>query len=269
MLIAVPALALATIAGPAAGTAAAQAAPPVSAAVPVAPPATPVLPGPAPSAAALGQARRLQEVVEPHARMVAGNLQGWEATMKRALALDPGFPALEQAYSGVGAAAIDAARPLARIFCEQFVERVSSYKAELYARRLTQQEMAAAISFFETRAGRTLVERMIANASPDALADQIIHQAVEQGRLGLSMEQTQQVDRSAALKTARETSAEDQIAMIRFQQTAAGRRFLEVRREAEPGVLQIVNSPDAELIRRQHDAMLAAILAYVDSKKSH
>jgi hypothetical protein len=220
------------------------------------------------SAAALKLAQRLEEVTEPRALMVATNYAAWEATVRKGVSLNPALQKMEQAYPGVINAGIDAARPIARQFCDEFVTRFQRERAETYARALTEKELAEAVAFFETPAAQRVMKRMLANTNPQPLIEQVAQQARTEGKITITKEQAAALDRAAALKTQAEVSAEDQVAVMRFSHSAAGRKYVAARNQSEARLLEMVNASQPDAIRRQNEAVEAGMLAFIDRKKS-
>lgn len=220
------------------------------------------------SAAALKLAERLEELTEPRALMVAANYAAWEATVRKGASMNPAMQKMEQAYPGVTNAGIDAARPIARQYCEEFVTRFQRERADSYARAMTEKELEQAVAFFETAAAQRVIKRMLANVNPQPLIDQVTQQARTEGKVTITREQAAALDRAAALKTQREVSAEDQVALMRFSQSPAGRRYVAARNESEARLLELINTNNSEGIRRQNEAVQAGMLAFIDRKKT-
>lgn len=223
----------------------------------------------APSPAALKLAQRLEELAEPHATLVASNYAAWEATLRRTLSLEPSVAKLEAAYPGVIDAGIDAARAAGRAYCESFVTRAAALRAEGYARDLSEAELREVIAFLESAPARRVLRLMVANTNAKPLVDDAARQAVTQGKVVITQEQTRQLDREAAAKTAKEVSAEDHVAFLRFSQSKAGRSFVAAKAKSDPLILDLVNHQDPDEIRRQQQLIQAGVLAFIERKKAH
>lgn len=201
--------------------------------------------------------------------MAEQNVQAWEQAARRRMSLDPTVAKLEQAYPRVSDAAIEAGRPLARSYCEQLVGRMVEVRAQTYAQQLSPRELAEAIAFFESPAGRSLVRHALASSTVDPVLDQMAHQAAEAGRTSFTEERAQQIGHASADRMARETPVDDQLAGWRFQLTETGKKYGQARHASDPIILQMVNAPDQHVLQKMNDVMSAAILAYVDRKKAH
>jgi hypothetical protein len=220
------------------------------------------------SPAALRLAHRLEELTEPRALMVAGNYAAWEATVRKTMSLNADVARVEQTYPGIIDAGIDAARPLAKAFCEDFVGRVQEYRANAYATSLSERELAQAIAYFETPGAQRIIKRMIANLNPQQLIDQVAHQAKSEGRITITKEQAGQMDIAAAARTSLEVSDADKTALMRFAQTEAGRKYTAARAASETHLLALVNTSNPEHIRRQNEAVQSGMMAFISRKKS-
>jgi hypothetical protein len=228
----------------------------------------PVPPAISAPSAVLDQARRLDELMSPHAVLVDMNLAGLKATALRTMALDPAMVKLEAAYPGISRASLEASLPVARAFCEDYVDRVSRYKVNLFAQRLTSAELAEIIDFYGSPAGRRVVQRTIGNADIGSLADMIAHQAAETGKPNITADQVAQLERTNELKTMQQISVQDQVALMRFAQTPAGKKFSDLSGEAQVHILEIANNPNPEQLGKLKDAMRVAVLAFVDHARA-
>jgi len=231
-------------------------------------PATAAPPAAAASPAALKLAERLEAVAEPHAALVATNYAAWEATLRRTLSLEPNVAKLEATYPGVTEAAVEAARPAGRAYCDTFVTRAAALRAQVYAGALTEAELRQVIAFLETPAAQRVIHRMLANTSGTALVDQVARQAVSEGKVTITADQARQLNQEAATRTVREISADDQVAFLRFNQSEAGKKYITARATSEQLILDMINHQDPAEAQAQQRAMQAAILAYIDRKKA-
>jgi hypothetical protein len=214
------------------------------------------------------KARKLAGATEPFDILMALNLAGWEAAVSKSLALDPGVAKLEQAYPGVSKAGIEAARSFARTFCEDFVKRNIELKAGLYARRMTAGELDDALAFWSTDFGKSFVRKAYGNYDSRDIGSQAAEAANRTGKTSLSAEAVAQADRLAMRKTAEQTTASDQVALMRFASTEAGRKYAAARAEAEPLLLQMINGTDPAQQRKQFELIQAGMLAFIDSRKA-
>ncbi len=65
------------------------------------------------------------------------------------------------------------------------------------------------------------------------------------------------------------TPVDDQLAGWRFELTEAGKKYGQARHASDPIIMQMINAPDQNVLRKLDDIMSAAVLAYVDRKKAH
>lgn len=215
----------------------------------------------------LERARALLRLTNPPPLMLETNMRGWEAAITQALTLNPTVAALEVEYPGIGKAAIDAARPLARENCQRFVVAASERKSALLAERLSASELDEVIAFFETDTGKRLIDRLIGNVDPAAVGRDVATRASETGQVSLTSEAVQQAERKAIRTTLGETSAADHIAILRFQQKPVAAKYAAAAVEGDRLVLEMVNHLDPAWLSRQTEIINAALLAFVDARK--
>lgn len=219
-------------------------------------------PAAASSTAHLDQTRRLVEITHPFEQLLQANIAGWEAAIKQSMSLDPSFKELEEEYPGIGNAGVDAARPMARDYCAQFVKRAMERKAQIFAARLSPSEVTEATRFFETPTGRKLVRQMFANIDVTDMAQDLATQAVRTGNTALSAEAVTAAERTAAEKTVGQISDDDKSMIMRFAGSPAGQKFAEVRAESEREILAMANDPDKAWIAKQQEAIVGAMKAF-------
>lgn len=239
----------------------------------------------APAAPALGQARivpaagapiseaqrskatQLATLMNPPARMLEHNMIGWEAAITRTLALDPTIAKLETEYPGTTKAGVEAARPLARGYCEDGVRRSIEAKAAAYARRMSASELDQAIAFFRSPTGQRYLDGLFVNTDVVGLAHDIATERSETGTGRISTEQVATGDRQAVRKTKEALSAGDNLELMRFAQTSASQQLQAASAEADRVILEIVNNPDPKWAEGQNRAVSEAIIAFVDARR--
>lgn len=219
------------------------------------------------SQAQLTRAKLLVSLINPEAMMIQKNMEGWEAAFVRTLELTPSVATLEAAYPGASKAALAAARPIASEYSREFVRKMLDDKARLFAERLTLAELETAIAFFESPAGRRFIANLLGNFDMAGTAEKVASKAVRNGDVTVEIKDLAQMQQSAAVKTAREISAEDQIAMMRFSQTEAGKKLARAGEEADRRAMETINNPDPDWVQRQGEAANAAIVAFVDARQ--
>jgi hypothetical protein len=220
-----------------------------------------------PSEALLAKARVLVALTNPPKAMLDVNMRGWEAGIAQGLASNPSVSKLEAQYPGVSAAGIAAARPLAREYSARLVAKTSESKAAVFARRLTDPEMDDAIAFFRSEVGLRLVGRLITNADPGSVAKELVANTIETGKIGISADAVHKIERDATRATMAQTSADDQIALMRFGQKPVSAKLGSAGAEADVITLEVVNHPDPEWLRQQTEAVNNAMLAFIDARK--
>ena len=250
-----------------ASAAAAQAAPPPPP-VPPPPPAAAARPSAAEIAARLPRARALVAITNPNALMVDANMRGWEAGVAQVFVTDPAASGIERRYPGAARAAIEAARPLAREYCQRFVNEVNEYKASLLAERLSPAELDSATAFFGSPTGRRLIQRMLSNVDPAAIARDATTRAADTGQVTISAEKIRQMERDAARTTMGEMSADDHVAILRFGQTGAAAKYKAVSDLVDRFALDKASRPDPEWMSRQTELVNKTLVAFVDSRKT-
>lgn len=244
--------------------ASAQSAPPA----PPPPPTAPARPSDAEIAARLPKARALVELTNPNDLMVAANMRGWEAGIAQVFVVDAAAAGIERQYPGAARAAIDAARPLARDFCQRFVTEVNEHKASLVAERLTPAEIERAAAFFGSATGRRLTQRLLSNADPAELARDTTTRSRESGQVSFSPDKLRQMERDAVRNTMSEMTPDDHVAILRFSQTSAATKYKAVGEEVERFALEKAQHPNADWMRRQSELVNQALLSFVDARKA-
>jgi hypothetical protein len=213
------------------------------------------------------RARELALLTSPFDVMVAVNLSGWEASIARTLALDPTMITLEKQYPGIGKAAIDSARPLARRYCEAFVTRITDRTAQVFAERLSAAELDELIRFYRGSVGQRAVRQLFANFDSAGVGRQIAERKASTGTAEVTMDDVRKQGDLAARRAAPEFSPADQLAMIRFSQTSAAVKYAAAREVSERDVIAMANNPDPDFVAAQDKALKAAILAFAESRK--
>ncbi len=217
--------------------------------------------------ARLGRARSLAALATPPSLLLEANVKGWEAAMSRSLELNPAIATLESRYPGIAKAAVEAARPLARIYCQRFVAEVLEHKARLLAERLEIVELDMATAFFASPAGKRVVLRMLGNFDPLAMGAEVADRAASSGTSSISVERVREIERGAANAAMTETSADDHVALLRCQQNPVSAKYAAVALEADNYAIERANHPDPEWLRKQGEIVNAALLAFVDAKE--
>jgi hypothetical protein len=235
-----------------------------TAAMPSAAPAQ-VAAGDAAFEARLAKARALVALTDPYPVFVELNMKGWEIGVGRALALDPASATLEARYPGITKAGIEAARPLAREYCALFVKRNIERKARLLAERLTANDLDQATAFYDSPAGRRLIRNLTRNADLGIIAtDAAVHRA-QRGEPALTAESAHEMELDAARSTLSQTSADDHLAILRFQQTPAAPKYVAVAAESDRLALEEANHPDPAWMAHQSEVIRTAMIAFADA----
>lgn len=148
---------------------------------------------PAASPQSLAKARQLLTLVNPFAKVLEANLAGWDGAARKSLSLDPSTVKLEKDYPGISAAALDAARPLARKYLTEFVRTAAEYKADLMAHRLTEAELDEALRFFASDAGRKAISGLFSNADPAKIGADIAVRRSQTGQAAATAEDVRKI----------------------------------------------------------------------------
>jgi len=213
--------------------------------------------------AQLAKAGSVVDLMFPPSAMIEGNMKAWEASIARTLELDPAVSQLEAEFPGIHKAAIDAGRPIAREQIQIFVEKGRQDRIGRMARSLSPTELDEALAFANSPVGRRLIERMMKNIDVEEASKRMASAAFATGDTAVSPGDIKAMDRKAALKTAAETSAQDQLAIMRFHQTGAGKKLAVVGAEADLYLLELMK-PDPAALQRSSDAMANAMLKFAE-----
>jgi hypothetical protein len=222
---------------------------------------------PAPDSDNLRLAQKLVGVINPHDLMVDVNFRGWEATIGQLLAAQPQVQKLEAAHPGITKAGIDAARPLARLYCEEFVRGAVDAKARLFAASLNRAEMLDGLAFFGGPVGQRLIRSYTANADVQELGRRLTVQVQETGKPKLTTEMAADLQHKAIQGATEEITAADQIELMRFSQKPAARKIAELGAEADRQLIAELNKPKPEWEAKQAAIINDAMLAFVDARK--
>ena len=215
--------------------------------------------------ACVAKAREVIALSAPRATLVETNLRGWEAGVIKALRADPAIVNLETAYPNIVDASVAAVRPLGREFAEQFVTQAIEIRVETFAERLTVDEMDQLITFYNSPAGQRFIARLWGNLDPKSL---ITDKALEAARTGdhmpLTIEDSKRATVETVMKTTKETSAQDVLEIMRFEQLPVAKKAFDASAEAEQRLLPIVNNPDPKWAARMREALEKAIIDFAD-----
>jgi hypothetical protein len=239
----------------------------LAAAAPLAAAAAPPGEVAAPEGESLRLARKLVGTINPYGLLVEVNVRAWEATITQMVAAAPPVQKLEAAYPGITKGGIDAARPLARRYCEDFVRDSLETKARLFAEGLSQAEMLEGIAFYASPAGQRMIKGFAANADVQEMGRRLTAEARETGNAKVTQEMTTDLQNKAIWETAKEISAADQLEVMRFSQKPAAVKKARLAAEADRQLLAELTKPHPEWEAGQSAAMNNAMLAFVDARK--
>jgi len=217
--------------------------------------------------ARLAKSRELVAILNPRPAMIEKNMQGWEAGLRKSLSMNPGAIKVEAEYPGVLDAAVDAGRPLARTYCERFVDASTEEKTKVFAERLALGEVQEALGFFSSGAGKRFTAALLANADPALLAEQAALDARTKGKTEIGANDLEKVLQPAAGKALEAASAEDLVEFMRFSRNPVAAKIAQAGAESDRLILARANNPDPEFLRQQNDVITAAIVKFVDAKK--
>ena len=216
----------------------------------------------------LDKARALLALSHPSELVLDANMRGWEAGIAKATAMAPGVDQLEAKYPGIVKAAIEAARPAAREFCAAFAQRSIALMAGVVADRLTAAELDEALSFFRTPAGGKMVRAMLGNIDTKTMVNDMHARAqAANGEPIVTVENVNRATQAAIRTTFAQTPAEEQVAIMRFGVSPAGKKMFAAIAEADQQILVLVNKPDPAWMAQQNETITRAMVEFVDRKK--
>lgn len=218
------------------------------------------------SSDSLELASRTILVIEPEEKALQTELRGWEIGVRAAMKSNPALVKLEAEYPGTFDAAIAAGRPIATEYLRKAIAGLRDRKAELLATELTVEELQEFHAFATSDTGRRFFGGLQSRIDPQELADQVLGRAEETGSLTITSADAGKVFRDALRGTQAQLSTADTLAIIKFEQSEAGKKVARVSAEAMRLGLEMANNPDPNWMAQQDEAMMAAIVAFVEGK---
>lgn len=215
----------------------------------------------------LSKARALADLLAPADLMIWSNIKGWEAGVLSALRLAPGTSKLEESYPGITKAGIDAARPVGRRYCEEYVRKAAAHRAQLIAEQLTAAEIDVALLQYRKPAWRRFVAGLTSNVDFSAMAQDAAKSVAETGRPSIKQEDVNKTLMDAARESGGELAADDQLEIMRLMQTETAKKLAGIAAETDRKVLDWANNPDPVVIQEQNKLMLGGMLAYADARR--
>lgn len=215
----------------------------------------------------LQKARALTELITPYDVMLASNMRAWEAAVAAAMKADPAVQKLEAAYPGIIKASIDAGRAVGRRYCEKYVRLSAEHKAGLIAARLTPTEIDEASRLYGRPSWRRFVVRLTGNVDMAKTVQGAVGSMRETGKPGLTEEGLRETVDDAARASGEQTSAEDQIDLMRLAQAKMFPKIKLIGEESDRQALVWANNPEPETVAEQQEAMRKAMIAFADRRK--
>ncbi|QAY77194.1 hypothetical protein [Sphingosinicella sp. BN140058] len=209
-------------------------------------------------------ARALTALAYPADALRAMNLRTWEIATRTALENDPGTAALEAEFPGIRKAAIDAARPIARLGVDAFVTKMLERNAEIFAARLTPSEMRAAIEMYQVPAVQKMLLAVLEGVDIRPIAAAAVDSVASTGAPNIDPAAIKREERASMRRTAAKLTPAETIAIMRFEKAPWFPKLVAARTEIERETMQAVNAPDPAWIEKQQAAMRHAILAFAD-----
>lgn len=198
---------------------------------------------------------------------LAQEMRGWEIGLQIVLKRDPAISAIEKDRPGASAAAIEAARPIAREYLQGMVTKVRAMRIEAAASRLTLDELRVAREFFMSPAGQRFVAKAGKVENVDVLLRDAAGRAEETGDMSISLEDASKAVEGAVGIAMGGSSTEDKIAVLKFDQTGAAAKLREVAAEVLPKIVAMSNAPDPDFLKAQNEAMVAGLLAFLEGEQ--
>ena len=213
-------------------------------------------------------ATEIIEFIDPSDLAVATEVRGWEVGTRSVLQRDPGITKLNQEHPGLIDAAIAAGRGNATEYLRKVVANMKSKKAEILARRLSIAELTEVRAFVSSAAGQRFYRRLHAGSDVHAITEDVLDRSETSGTKVITRENANQLLGSTMKKAAAQTSSEDALAIMKFQQTAAAKQFGAASDEAVQAVLEVANNPDPEFLSKQQDLLISAMIAFAEKPSS-
>jgi len=215
----------------------------------------------------LARAGELAELTSPKAALVASNIKAWGMALGKSLRADASVTRLEAAFPGIIDAAIAAVRPLGEEYCRTFVDRAVQVRIEVFAEALSADELDELLAFYGSAVGQRFLSRMRSNIDPGSL---ITDEFIAARRTGdeVTARDTARVLIDTLDKTAKDTSVDDTLDIMRFGQKPVMGKATQAAAEAEKRILVMANNPDPQFLERQGKALQQAIIDFAERRRS-
>jgi hypothetical protein len=211
-------------------------------------------------------ATQLVDLIHRDEELLQANLLGWESAVRTVLQKDPTVVKLEADFPGLMDAGVAAGRPLAIEYLRPFVVKSKAAKAEIFARRMSIDELQQAKQFIGGAVGQRFIQRAKASIDIGKLNSELTERSLQTGSKFATIEDSDRLVRDAARQATKDTSGQDLLAIMKFERTPVAKKLREATREAEKAVLEMANNPPAEWVARQNEAVSAAMIAFAERK---
>lgn len=206
--------------------------------------------------------------IDPLNGAVQTEMRGWEAGIRRTLTNDAFVAKLEAEHPGTIDAALSAGRPLALDYLQDAMAKLQAKKIDALAAALTMEELNQFLAFAISSTGKKFFNSMHANASPETLATSVIDRANETGDRQITKNDADQALKRTLAGVQKDLSAADTLAIMKFEQSPAGKKLGSINAEIRKMTLEAANNPDSEMMSKQATAMQAGMIAFGEARAS-
>ena len=211
-------------------------------------------------------ARAILDQAEPDASAVNVELRGWEAGVRAALRSVPAIEALESDIPGTIDAGVVAGRAVAVRHLPRIVKQIKAKRAAMIAEKLTLEELREFEAFVSSPVGKRFYQSIQNNVTPEDLAESIGDRASETGDSTITEADAGRAIRQTLSEAHEQLSSADTIAIMKFEQSSAGRKLSALAPEIMKMQLEIANKPDPEWMAEQDKAMTEAMIRFAEAK---
>lgn len=212
-----------------------------------------------PAPAALATGVEIAKLLNPEKETLEGSRAVIGATLQKMFAADPNIAAMEKEHPGLIAAGSEAIQLTTLAILKERLPILWSRLGAAYARSLSEVELNQTLRFYQSEAGKRLVQATLKGIDPSALIQTQIAapgRKVEAGELEATLTES-------ATKAAINATSEDRTALYNFVFTPLGLKI----RQLNPKMLKIAadwsNERDALSEKRVTEAVGAALAPFL------
>ena len=220
-----------------------------------------------PAPAALASGVEIAKLLNPENEVLEGSRAAIVATLQKMFAADPNVTTMEKEHPGFIAAGSEAIQSTTLAILKERLPILWSRLGAAYARSLSEAELGQTLRFYQSEAGKRLIQATLKGIDPSALIQKQIaapDRKVEAAELGATVT-------ASATKAATNATSEDRTALYNFVFTPLGLKI----RQLNPELLKIgadwSNERDEiseERVTEAVGAALAPFLADTAAKKA-